>query len=74
MFFYARQHIAANTFTVYKQHIVKQCEMLKTFSPDRYKGSKETEKPTNQKKKAKVCDSNSEINSVDVNGASALSN
>ncbi|CAH2239544.1 queuine tRNA-ribosyltransferase accessory subunit 2 [Pararge aegeria] len=46
MFYHARQHIASNTFAVFKQHITKQCEMVKDFPPNRYKGSNGTNIPT----------------------------
>ncbi|CAH2102735.1 unnamed protein product [Euphydryas editha] len=57
-FRHARQHIASKTFATFKQHITKQCEMLKTFAPDRYKGlNGALEKPTLQKnKKIRVSD------------------
>ncbi|XP_047545869.1 queuine tRNA-ribosyltransferase accessory subunit 2 [Vanessa atalanta] len=52
MFVYIRKHIASNTFAIFKQHITKQCEMLKTFAPDRYKGLNEAiDKQTFQKNK-----------------------
>ncbi|XP_045772286.1 queuine tRNA-ribosyltransferase accessory subunit 2 [Maniola jurtina] len=67
MFYHTRQHIAANTFAVFKQHITKQCEMLKNSAPDRYKGSNgpnmQTEKLSAQQNKKKRV---SEINSNNI--------
>ncbi|XP_023954027.2 queuine tRNA-ribosyltransferase accessory subunit 2 [Bicyclus anynana] len=58
MFCHARQHIASNTFAVFKQHITKQCEMLKDFAPYRYKAQNgpnvQTEKPSSKKKKQRL--------------------
>ncbi|XP_034835385.1 queuine tRNA-ribosyltransferase accessory subunit 2 [Maniola hyperantus] len=71
MFYHTRQHIAANTFAVFKQHITKQCEMLKNFPPNRHKASngpnKQTENPNAQQKKKK-CVSEVDKSHINSNG------
>lgn len=52
MFLHARQHIAANTFAAYKEHITKQCELYKAL-PDRYKAQNTEESNNNRNKKLK---------------------
>ncbi|XP_061385725.1 queuine tRNA-ribosyltransferase accessory subunit 2 [Danaus plexippus] len=58
MFIHAREHINAGTFNTYKNHITKQCDMLKELPKYRYKGSTNTPEKTNvhinKKKKVDV--------------------
>lgn len=58
MFIHAREHINAGTFNTYKNHITKQCDLLKELPKYRYKGSMNTPEKTNvhinKKKKVDV--------------------